>query len=248
LRRARLQNFHSRSIKSSLAFLACLVSYFLVAVELPKSPNQSSSNPCNYFSSFFSCFFFGSLSSKLKSLKKLFNDTKLLIVRIFSFFRVLVYIDLDFFALFERKVNLIAEFLLQSVGVQAPKKIFKRLQFVALVVLLKDNSEVKGIIPVSKSHTDPQEATGRLLKSNCVPPRTVLCFNYGLLVVWGYLSLRKNFIGFVNEGHLYDFVFLCDFDATLPKHLFPVIQVVSFRLGKGRHFEYGDSLFFVTVG
>lgn len=58
-----------KSMRLSDYFLTIgLVSYFFWAVlELPKSPNQSPSNPVD----FFSYFFFGYLSSRLKSLKKL---------------------------------------------------------------------------------------------------------------------------------------------------------------------------------
>jgi hypothetical protein len=62
-----------KSMRLSDYFLTVgLVYYFLeVVFELPKSPNQSPSKPVDFFSYFFSCFFFGYLSSRLKSLKKL---------------------------------------------------------------------------------------------------------------------------------------------------------------------------------
>lgn len=232
-----------------MAFLAGAFGYYFLTVDvLPKSPNQSSSNPWDFFSSFFSYLFFGSLSYKLKSLKKLFYHKKLLEIRIFSLFGVLIHIDFDFFTLFERKVNLIAKFLFQRIGVQAPKIFSKKLQFIALIVLLKDNSKIKRIISVPKSDTDPQEPSSGFFQSNCIPPGTVLGFHNCLLIVWGYFSFGEDFIGLVDEGDLDDFVLLGNFDATLPEHLFPVVQVVAFGLGQGGHFEDGHALFFVAVG
>lgn len=105
------------------------------------------------------------------------------------------------------------------------------LQFVALIVLLKDDTEVKGIISVSKGDTDPQESSGGFFESYCIPSGTVLSLNDSLFVVGRNLGLCKYFVGFVNEDDFDDFVFLSDLNTTFPKHLLPIVQVVSLWLG-----------------
>lgn len=99
-------------MRLSLVFFTDFTSYFLVVVEFPKSPNQSSSNPVDFFSYFFYSFFFGSLSSKLKSLKKLSYQKNVLKVRVLTFLWVFVDVDLDFLPLFEGEINFITELLI----------------------------------------------------------------------------------------------------------------------------------------
>ena len=113
---------------------------------------------------------------------------------------------------------------------------------------MKDNSKIKGIIPVSKSNPNPQESTSRFFESDRIPSGTVLSFGDSLFVVGRNLSFGKYFVGFVEEGDFDDFVFFGDFDATLPEHLLPVVEVVAFGLGEGGDLEDGDALFFVAVG
>lgn len=100
------------------SFFVVVFVFVVVLVELPKSPNQSASPElADFFSYFFSYFFFG--SSRLKSLKKLWLVKKLLKVRIFTFLRTGVYINLNFLSFFQREINFLAEFLLQSTRVWA---------------------------------------------------------------------------------------------------------------------------------
>jgi hypothetical protein len=113
---------------------------------------------------------------------------------------------------------------------------------------LEHNSKIKRIIPVPKRDADPQEPTRRFLESNRIPPGTILRLHNGLLIIGRYFSLSKDFIGLVDEGDLDDFVLLGDFDAALPKHLLPVVEVVAFGLGEGGYLKDGYTLFFVAVG
>ncbi len=127
-------------------------------------------------------------------------------------------------------------------------KVREKVQFIAFIVLLKDNSKIKGIIPVSKSNPNPQESSSGFFESNRIPSGTVLSFGDSLFVVGRNLSLCEYFAGFVEKGDFDDFIFFSDFDAALPEHLLPVIEVVAFGLGEGGDLEDGDTLFFVAVG
>lgn len=111
---------------------------------------------------------------------------------------------------------------------------------------MKDNSEVEGVVPVSKGDAHPEIASSRILESDCVASAAVHSLDDGLFIVGGHFGLSEQLALLIDEGYFDDSIFLCDFDASLPDHFLPVVEVVALGGGEGRDLEDGDAFGFVA--
>lgn len=123
-----------------------------------------------------------------------------------------------------------------------PDYIKHLLHLISACLVLKDNSEIKGVVSVSEGDPDPEVASFRILESHSVASTAVHCLYNGFLIIGRHFGLPKKFSFFIDEGDLDQLIFLGDFDSSLPDHLFPVIQVVSLGGWKRRYFEDSNSL------
>ena len=122
----------------------------------------------------------------------------------------------------------------------------KSVHFVAIRLILKNNTKIKGVVSIPEGHSDPKVSTLRIFQSDRIPSRTVDGLHYGFLIIGGNLSLAEQFPVLVDKGYLDNPILLGDFDAALPNHLLPIIQVVSLGGGQRRDPEDGHSLALVA--
>lgn len=97
------------------------------------------------------------------------------------------------------------------------------LHWVTTILILKSYAEIKCIVPVPKSHSNPYVSSFWVLQPNSIAPATVIGFDYRLFIVLGHFSLSEYFSMFVDKADLNDSIFFSYLHATLPDHIFPVI-------------------------
>ena len=117
---------------------------------------------------------------------------------------------------------------------------------VSIFLILKSYSKIESIVPVSEGYSDPDESSFRVRHSDGIASAAIVCFLDGLPVILRDVGFTKEFLVFIDEGYLDDFILFGHPDSTLPNHLFPVIQVVAFGGGERWDLEDGDSFSLVA--
>ena len=112
--------------------------------------------------------------------------------------------------------------------------------FVAIGFVLKNDTKVKCIVPISEGDSHPKEASFWIFQSDCISSGAIDGLDYGLFVIGWHFGLPEDLSLFVDEGYFDDSVLLGHFDAALPDHVFPVVEVVAFGRGQRRDLEDGD--------
>jgi len=139
-----------------------------------------------------------------------------------SFLASLLRFILTFSPFFKEKSIFSLNYALSMLGSSYLYKL-SAIHFITIRFILEDNTKIKGIIPIPESHTDPNISTFRILQSNSIATRTIVSLYNGFLIIGRDFSLAEYILIFINKDDLDDSIFLCDFDAALPDHVFPII-------------------------
>lgn len=122
----------------------------------------------------------------------------------------------------------------------------ENLHFIAIGLILKDNTEIKCIISISKGNSNPKKSTLRIFQPYCISPGAIISLNNCFFVVGWNFGLSKDFAIFINECNFDYSIFFCNFNSSLPNHILPIIKVVSLWCGQRRYFEDGNSFCLVA--